>query len=128
MEKGKYLENFYIALDDNMSTIQKMEDAVYNNTVAKESQSMAIKMVPEEVNVLKDVMEDNIDKTQHQFAVNQLIRLKEKKCSTENSIIYTKILTDFERIGDHGLNIAESLYHIRKIMKQMKMIKPEIEE
>lgn len=37
-----------------------MEDAVYNNTVAKESQSMAIKMVPEEVNVLKDVMEDNI--------------------------------------------------------------------
>lgn len=60
MEKGKYLENFYIALDDNMSTIQKMEDAVYNNTVAKESQSMAIKIVPEEVNVLKDVMEDNI--------------------------------------------------------------------
>lgn len=75
-----------------------------------------------------DIMEDNIDKTQHQFTVNQLIRLKEKKCSTENSIIYTKILTDFERIGDRGLNIAESLYHIRKIMKQMKMIKPEIEE
>lgn len=72
-----------------------------------------------------DVMEDNIDKTQHQFAVNQLIRLKEKKCTTENSVIYTKILTDFERIGDHGLNIAESLYHIRKIMKQLKMIKPE---
>lgn len=60
MEKGKYLEDFYIALDDNMSTIQRMEDAVYDNTVAKESQSMAIKMVPEEVNVLKDVMEDNI--------------------------------------------------------------------
>jgi hypothetical protein len=60
MEKGRYLEDFYIALDDNMSTIQKMEDAVYDNTVAKESQSMAIKMVPEEVNVLKDVMEDNI--------------------------------------------------------------------
>ena len=72
-----------------------------------------------------DVMEDNIDKTQHQFAVNQLIRLKEKKCTTENSVIYTKILTEFERIGDHGLNIAESLYHIRKIMKQLKMIKPE---
>ena len=72
-----------------------------------------------------DVMEDNIDKTQHQFTINQLIRLKEKKCTTENSVIYTKILTDFERIGDHGLNIAESLYHIRKIMKQLKMIKPE---
>ena len=74
-----------------------------------------------------DVMEDNIDKTQHQFTVNQLHRLKEKQCTTENSIIYTKILTDFERIGDHGLNIAESLYHIRKIMNTMKMIKPEPE-
>ena len=48
MEKGRYLEDFYIALDDNMSTIQKMEDAVYDNTVAKESQSMAIKMVTDE--------------------------------------------------------------------------------
>lgn len=70
-----------------------------------------------------DVMEENIDKTQHQFAINQLIRLKDKTCSTENSVTYTKILTDFERIGDHGLNIAENLYHIRKIMNQMKMIK-----
>ena len=24
-----------------------------------------------------------------------------------------RFLTDFERIGDHGLNIAESLYHIQ---------------
>lgn len=70
-----------------------------------------------------DVMEENIDKTQHQFAVNQLIRLKDKTCTTENSVTYTKILTDFERIGDHGLNIAKNLYHIRKIMNQMKMIK-----
>lgn len=60
MEKGTYLENLYIALDDNMSTIQKMEATVYDKTIVKESQSMAIKMVPEEVNVLKDVMEDNI--------------------------------------------------------------------
>ena len=66
-----------------------------------------------------DVMEDNIDKTQHQFAVNQLIRLKEKKCSTENSIIYTKILTDFERIGDHGLNIAVAFDEIKDDLTEM---------
>lgn len=75
-----------------------------------------------------DVMEDNIDKTQHQFSINQLKRLKQKQCTTENSVIYTKILTDFERIGDHGLNIAKCLYHIRKIMNTMKMIKPEVIE
>lgn len=66
-----------------------------------------------------DIMEDNIDKTQHQFTVNQLIRLKEKKCSTENSIIYTKILTDFERIGDHGLNIAVAFDEIKDDLTEM---------
>ena len=42
-----------------------------------------------------DVIEENIDKTHHQFTVNQLKRLKDKKCTTENSVVYTKILTDF---------------------------------
>ena len=69
-----------------------------------------------------DVIEENIDKTHHQFTVNQLKRLKDKKCTTENSVVYTKILTDFERIGDHGLNIAEGFYKAREAMKAMKMI------
>lgn len=67
-----------------------------------------------------DIMEDNIDKTHHQFSANQLIRLKDKKCTTENSVIYTKILTDFERIGDHGLNIAKSFYNIREIVSHIQ--------
>lgn len=76
-----------------------------------------------------DVIEENIDKTNRQFNINQLIRLKQKKCTTENSVVYTKTLTDFERIGDHGLNIAESFYKIRKAVAAMKMVKGEtIEE
>lgn len=67
-----------------------------------------------------DVMEDNIDKTHHQFSTNQLIRLRDKKCTTENSVIYTKILTDFERIGDHGFNIAKSFYQIRELVSHMQ--------
>lgn len=74
-----------------------------------------------------DIIEENIDKTNRQFNINQLIRLKQKKCTTENSVVYTKILTDFERIGDHGLNIAESFYKIRKAVAAMKM-KPEMIE
>jgi len=72
-----------------------------------------------------DVIEDSIDKTNQQFAINQLMRLKEKKCTTENSVIYTKTLTDFERIGDHGLNIAKSFYRIREVVVAMKMKHPE---
>ena len=41
---------------------------------------------------------------------------------------FTKILTDFERIGDHGLNIAESFYKIRKAVAAMKLIKEEVEK
>lgn len=70
-----------------------------------------------------DIIEENIDKTHHQFSVNQLKRLKEKKCTTENSVVFTKTLTDFERIGDHGLNIAQSFYKIRKAVAAMKMLK-----
>jgi phosphate:Na+ symporter len=34
-------------------------------------------------------------------------RMKTTTCSPEASIIYAQMLTDFERIGDHLLNIAE---------------------
>ena len=74
------------------------------------------------------MIEENIDKTHHQFSINQLVRLKDKKCTTENSVVYTKILTDFERIGDHGLNIAKGFYKAREAMKAMKMMKPEMVE
>lgn len=63
-----------------------------------------------------DVIENNIDKTQEEFAYLQLERLKKKQCTIENSVIFTKILTDFERIGDHGLNIASSFYTLRKMV------------
>lgn len=75
-----------------------------------------------------DVIEENIDKTNYEFGINQLKRLKNKTCTTENSVLYTKTLTDFERIGDHGLNIAQSFHKIREIMRAMKMLKPEVEE
>jgi len=72
-----------------------------------------------------DVIEESIDKTNEQFSMNQLKRLKDKKCTTENSVVYTKILTDFERIGDHGLNIAVSFSKIKDILAAMKMAKNE---
>ncbi|MCL1849215.1 MAG: Na/Pi cotransporter family protein [Clostridiales bacterium] len=42
------------------------------------------------------------------FRDNQLDRMREGTCAAEASIIYSEMLTDFERIGDHMLNIAEA--------------------
>lgn len=72
-----------------------------------------------------DVIEESIDATNHEFSVNQLKRLSDKKCTPENSVIFTKTLLDFERIGDHGLNIAKSFSKIKDILAAMKMVKAE---
>lgn len=43
-----------------------------------------------------------------------LNRLKEKVCTAEGSISYSTLLINFERIGDHLLNISESSYAMSK--------------
>lgn len=51
-------------------------------------------------------MEQKIDDMTAQFRDNMYARIQSSKCSDEGSILFSEILTDFERIGDHALNIA----------------------
>lgn len=53
------------------------------------------------------VFEQQIDDTTARFRQNQIDRLKAKTCDSESSLYFTEILTDYERIGDHILNIAQ---------------------
>lgn len=53
--------------------------------------------------------EKKIDKMSKQFRKNQLSRMKNDTCKGEISVLYSEMITDFERIGDHILNIAESM-------------------
>ncbi len=54
-------------------------------------------------------MEQRIDDMTLQFRRNQLGRMKDGVCNEEGCILYSELLTDFERIGDHVLNIAQEL-------------------
>ena len=54
-------------------------------------------------------MEQRIDDLTMEFRHNQLERMRAGACSEEACIIYAELLTDFERIGDHALNIAQEL-------------------
>ena len=58
---------------------------------------------------LSDVaaLEQRIDDMTTQYRRNQLERMRGGKCSEEACILYSELLTDFERIGDHVLNIAQ---------------------
>lgn len=69
-----------------------------------------------------DTIEDLIDEAYLQFERNQLVRLKDKECTVQNSIHYAKVLTDFERIGDHALNVANSFDEIQETVQSMKLL------
>ncbi len=66
---------------------------------------------------LKEVedLEEEIDNMTDNYRAEHLIRMQQGKCSEEACILYSELLTDFERIGDHILNIAqanEKIYNI----------------
>ena len=54
-------------------------------------------------------MEQKIDDMTDDFRRAQIRRMRDGLCDQEACIIYSELLTDFERIGDHVLNIAEEL-------------------
>ncbi len=52
-------------------------------------------------------LEQRIDDMTDAFRENHLGRMRAGLCSDEACILFSEILTDFERIGDHVLNIAQ---------------------
>ena len=54
-------------------------------------------------------VEQHIDDMTDSFRRHQLERMKQGTCNEEACILYSELLTDFERIGDHVLNIAQEL-------------------
>lgn len=54
-------------------------------------------------------LEQKIDDMTLLYRQNQLRRMHEGICSDEACILYSEMLTDFERIGDHVLNIGQEL-------------------
>ena len=53
------------------------------------------------------VMEQKNDDMRDKYFKKQLQRLKKGKCKPQSGIVFSEILTDFERMGDHTLNIAQ---------------------
>ena len=54
-------------------------------------------------------LEQRIDDMTDSYRRHQLDRMRRGSCNEEGCILYSELLTDFERIGDHVLNIAEEL-------------------
>lgn len=52
-------------------------------------------------------LEQKIDDMTSAYREKHLERMRQGKCTEEACVLYSELLTDFERIGDHALNIAQ---------------------
>ena len=57
-------------------------------------------------------IEQQIDDMTEAFRERQLQRMRQGLCSEEACVLYAELLTDFERVGDHALNIGQAFAKI----------------
>ena len=97
----------------------KEKNIVLNEVVIEEIKQMkdlCIKMLDKAMDkmnyqIISDYETITDEKTK-EFKVNMIDRLKASICTPEGSMIYSNVLVDFERIGDHLLNITENMISI----------------
>ena len=53
------------------------------------------------------IIEQKTDDMRDKYFKKQMQRPKKGKCKPQSGIVFSEILTDFERMGDHALNIAQ---------------------
>ena len=82
----------------SLEAIERLEDA-----------SQPGSLVPD-VSALEEAMDDMtvLFRDQH------VARMKAGTCGEDATILFSELLTDFERIGDHALNIAQQLTKLQR--------------
>ena len=60
-----------------------------------------------DIKTLEDT-EESIDEVVDELQEAHIRRLEKGKCTADMGVLYVEILTDFERVADHALNIAQA--------------------
>ena len=76
--------------------------------ITEEAYATLIGTKPNSVHIRMAQIEQKIDDMTDDYREHQLERLKSGACSGEACVVYSEMLTDFERLGDHMLNVAEA--------------------
>jgi len=91
----------------SLSEKARAEVAQMEKTITEACNSM-VKSKTSAVHIKMAQVEQKIDDLTDMYREHQLERLKSGVCSGDACVIYSEMLTDFERLGDHMLNIAEA--------------------
>ena len=75
-----------------------------------------------DVDLAKEVyaLEDKIDELQDKSRDNDIKRLHAQACEARVSAIYLDIISNFERVGDHSLNIVEVVLNLNNNSKKIE--------
>ena len=53
--------------------------------------------------------ERSIDELEKSLRKKHIARMSENKCSVKGGIVFVDIISNLERVGDHAVNIAETV-------------------
>lgn len=58
------------------------------------------------------IFEENIDRLEELLRDKHIKRLSQNKCNPHSGAVFLDAISNFERIGDHSINIAEYILHL----------------
>lgn len=140
LESGSQVFHSYFSMTNNIERISDhaMNIAGYSNMIEKKKIHFS-EMAQKEVEELQKIcnrmfsllleeyddvvawhsriaaMEQRMDDVTKEYRNNMYARIKQGTCTDEGSILFSEMLTDFERIGDHALNISDEQVKIAMI-------------
>lgn len=91
--------------DEECAEIKEMKNA---SLTALEALEHITKTSQKDIHEVEN-WEQRIDDMTENYRKNQMERMKAGRCSDEACVLYSEMLTDFERIGDHILNIGQEM-------------------
>ncbi len=104
-EYTKFMKKWNVVLSDGAKEeIVKMKEICAQTLEVLEFSDIAQSRV-----ILTKVEEGEkeIDHMQKKYLKRQIKRVKKGECKAEAGIMFSELLTDFERIGDYALNVAQ---------------------
>ena len=118
------ISDYSINMDRQAAIITKEKNSDQEKNILKKMKTRTFKMHDlifdlEQANAYND----HIDENTQEWRNMQIQGLKERTISSELGIAFSRILTDYDRINDHALNLAEEIDKIDKELFQTMITK-----